>query len=108
MLIPFIMLAIFGTVAIVERDTVEQQKQLRAAKVELQESRRSSSLLSAVLDTVDVGVLALDRHGEIILMNNRQVLNHEHAAGGDHQLCGGDTGDFRSGPEDAAATARPS
>ncbi|MDN3481513.1 ATP-binding protein [Arthrobacter sp. APC 3897] len=81
MLIPFIMLAIFGTVSTVERDNVEQQKQLRAAKAELQESllesRHSSALLSAVLDTVDVGVLALDRHGKIILMNNRQVINHQ-------------------------------
>ena len=81
MLIPLVMLAIFGTVSIVERDTAAQQKQLRAAECELQESlkesRRSSGLLSAVLDTVDVGVLALDRDARIILMNNRQQVNHE-------------------------------
>jgi two-component system phosphate regulon sensor histidine kinase PhoR len=77
LLIPFIMLAISATVAVMEKDTVAQHKRLRAAKVELQESRHSSALLSAVLDTVDVGVLALDRHGEIILMNNRQLINHE-------------------------------
>ncbi|WAP51149.1 ATP-binding protein [Arthrobacter sp. ATA002] len=81
MLIPFVMLAIFGTVSIVERDNVAQQKELRIAEAGLQESlaesRRSSGLLSAVLDTVDVGVLALDRDDKIILMNNRQLVNHE-------------------------------
>lgn len=80
MLIPFIMLAIFGTVATVERDSLEQCRQVRAAEAELQESlresRRSSALLSAVLDTVDVGGLALDATGRTILMNNRQRLNH--------------------------------
>ncbi|WP_461170397.1 sensor histidine kinase [Arthrobacter sp. Z1-15] len=80
LLIPFIMLAIFTTVAIVEKDTVAQHKRLLEAENNLQgslqESRLRSQLLNGVLETVDVGVTALDAGGKTILMNSRQRANH--------------------------------
>ncbi|WP_341393919.1 sensor histidine kinase [Arthrobacter sp. G119Y2] len=80
LLIPFIMLAIFTTVAIVEKDTVAQHKRLMEAENNLQgslqESRLRSQLLNGVLETVDVGVTALDADGKTILMNSRQRTNH--------------------------------
>ena len=80
LLIPFIMLAIFTTVAIVEKDTVAQHKRLLEAENNLQgslqESRVRSQLLNGVLETVDVGVTALDATGKTILMNGRQRANH--------------------------------
>ncbi|MFB9798460.1 sensor histidine kinase [Arthrobacter citreus] len=80
LLIPFIMLAIFTTVAIVEKDTSAQHERLLAAENNLQgnlqESRLHSQLLNGVLETVDVGVTALDASGRTILMNNRQRVNH--------------------------------
>lgn len=80
MLIPFIMLGIFCTVVVVEQDTDAQHQRLLAAENKLQgslqESRVHSQLLNGVLETVDVGVTALDAAGRTILMNSRQRLNH--------------------------------
>jgi two-component system phosphate regulon sensor histidine kinase PhoR len=80
LLIPFIMLAIFTTVAVVEKDTSAQHERLLAAENNLQgnlqESRLHSQLLNGVLETVDVGVTALDASGRTILMNSRQRANH--------------------------------
>ena len=88
MLIPLVMLGIFCTVVVVERDTTAQHKRLVAAENELQgnlqASRVHSQLLNGVLETVDVGVTALDATGRTILMNNRQRINHDLAGlGGD-------------------------
>ena len=80
MLIPFIMLAIGVVVSTVEADTRTQQQRLSKTEAELQESlqetRLRSQLLDGVLETVDVGVTALDANGQTILMNNRQRVNH--------------------------------
>ena len=88
LLIPLIMLGIFCTVGVVKQDTAAQNRRLIAAenklKGSLQESRVHSQLLNGVLETVDVGVTALDATGRTILMNSRQRVNHELAglAGG--------------------------
>ncbi|MFJ7748558.1 sensor histidine kinase [Arthrobacter sp. NPDC097144] len=80
LLIPFIMLAIFNTVTIVERDTTSQHKRLLEAEKglqdSLQESRMRTQLLNGVLETVDVGVTALAADGRILLMNSRQRTNY--------------------------------
>ncbi|UWX97986.1 HAMP domain-containing histidine kinase [Arthrobacter zhaoxinii] len=80
MLIPFIMLAIGVVVSTVEADTTAQQQRLEATETELQASLREtglrSQLLDAVLETVDVGVTAVDAAGRTILMNSRQRSNH--------------------------------
>ena len=81
MLIPFMMLAIFASISTVERDTTAQQQRLLAAEAKLQgsllESRTRSRLVQAIMDTVEVGLLALDRDGEILLINSRQRRNQE-------------------------------
>lgn len=80
MLIPFIMLAIFATVSVVEGDTTAQRKRLAAAEAELhgslEETRLRTQLLDGVLETVDVGVMALDKDGRTVLINSRQRANH--------------------------------
>ncbi|MCC9198020.1 HAMP domain-containing sensor histidine kinase [Arthrobacter sp. zg-Y820] len=94
MLIPFVMLGIFCTVVVVEQDTTAQHTRLLAAENSLQgslqESRVHSQLLNGVLETVDVGVMALDATGRTILMNSRQRINHALAGlGGDRDPGGG-------------------
>lgn len=80
MLIPFIMLGIFATVSIVEGDTTTQHRRLAAAEAELhgslEETRIRTQLLDGVLETVDVGVLALDKNGRTVVINSRQRANH--------------------------------
>ncbi|MBP3037154.1 PAS domain-containing sensor histidine kinase [Arthrobacter sp. zg-ZUI100] len=80
LLIPVIMLAIFSTVAIVQGDTTAQHERLAATEAELQgsleETSLRSQLLDAVLETVDVGVVAMDAAGRTVLMNSRQRANH--------------------------------
>lgn len=80
LLIPFMMVGIFMTVTIVQQDTAAQHRRLASADARLhnslKETRRRSQLLDGVLETVDVGVTALDAEGRIVLMNNRQRDNH--------------------------------
>ncbi|WP_230024878.1 sensor histidine kinase [Arthrobacter sp. zg-Y769] len=80
LVIPFVMLGIGIVISTMEADTTAQQKRLAATESELQaslqETRRRSQLLDAVLETVDVGVMAVDAAGRTILMNSRQRSNH--------------------------------
>ncbi|MET4059047.1 two-component system phosphate regulon sensor histidine kinase PhoR [Arthrobacter sp. UYP6] len=80
MLIPLIMVGIFATVAVVEQDTSAQRKRLAESDARLQSSLRDSrvrsQLLDGVLETVDVGVMALDAEGNTLLTNSRQRANH--------------------------------
>ncbi len=97
MLIPFIMLAVAVVVAIVEADTTAQQDRLTKTEADLQgslqQTRRHSQLLDGVLETVDVGVSALDADGRIVLMNNRQRINYA-LAGLDGPVDPGDGADI--------------
>ncbi|MCQ2001778.1 sensor histidine kinase [Arthrobacter zhaoxinii] len=80
LLIPFVMLGICVVASAMEADTTAQQQRLVAIESELQaslaETSRRSQLLDAVLETVDVGVTAVDAAGRTILMNSRQRANH--------------------------------
>ena len=80
MLIPFVMMGIAIVVTTVERDAKAQRNRLTEAEGRLQgslqETRLRSQLLDGVLETVDVGVMALDAQGRTILMNSRQRANH--------------------------------
>ena len=60
-----------------QRDVEEKDIQLRVA---LQDSKRQEGLLNSVLETVHLGVLAVDAHGNDILMNRKQRENHKLAA----------------------------
>ncbi|MDM7990488.1 ATP-binding protein [Arthrobacter sp. zg-Y877] len=80
LLIPFVMMGIAIVVSTVENDTSVQRARLTAAEAQLQgslqETRLRSQLLDGVLETVDVGVMAIDAKGQTILMNSRQRANH--------------------------------
>ncbi|KAD3515266.1 PAS domain-containing sensor histidine kinase [Arthrobacter yangruifuii] len=80
LLIPFVMLGICIVASSMEADTTAHQKRLADIESELQASlheiSRRSQLLDAVLETVDVGVTAVDAAGRTILMNSRQRTNH--------------------------------
>ena len=60
-----------------QRDVEEKDIQLRVA---LQDSKRQEGLLNSVLETVHLGVLAVDAHGNDIPMNRKQRENHKLAA----------------------------
>ncbi|MBT2596101.1 cell wall metabolism sensor histidine kinase WalK [Arthrobacter sp. ISL-72] len=60
-----------------QRDVEEKDVQLRVA---LQDSKHQEGLLNSVLETVHLGVLAVDAHGNDILMNRKQRENHKLAA----------------------------
>ncbi len=81
LLIPFMLLGIGLTVQVLSTSMERQNAELEAKDVELRRllavTARRERLLHTVLDTVDVGVLAIDEHGHDILMNRRQHRIHE-------------------------------
>jgi two-component system phosphate regulon sensor histidine kinase PhoR len=60
-----------------QRDREEKDAQLRVA---LKERKRQEELLNSVLETVHLGVLAVDADGHDILMNRKQRANHRLAS----------------------------
>jgi signal transduction histidine kinase len=83
-LIPIIMLAICVTASIFSLSETDKQSVLEAKDRELQsvleETRDRSRLMQTMMDTVGVGLVAVDKDGHDILMNRRQVQNHMLAA----------------------------
>ncbi|GAB2599236.1 sensor histidine kinase [Kocuria himachalensis] len=86
-LIPFMMLGIGYTVQVLDRSMEAHKAALEAQQALLQakdarleallaDSARRQRLLDTILDTVDVGVLAIDAAGHDILMNRRQQTIH--------------------------------
>ncbi len=79
-LIPFMMLAIGITVHVMTASMMEQQRVVESKDAELrgllEASGRRERLLKTVVDTVDVGVLAIDENGNDVLMNRRQHQIH--------------------------------
>ncbi|GAB3252895.1 sensor histidine kinase [Arthrobacter pigmenti] len=69
-LLPFMMVAVGLTVRVVTASMNAQQR-------ELEDKER---LLNTIVDTVGVGVLAVDRHGHDMLWNPQQQRNHAMAA----------------------------
>ncbi|WP_426998423.1 sensor histidine kinase [Pseudarthrobacter sp. N5] len=80
MLLPVMMLGIGVSVSVMTMSMVRQQNNLEEKDAQLQgslrKSRRHEELLNTVLDTVHLGVLAVDAHGNDILMNRKQRANH--------------------------------
>ena len=80
-LVPLIMFLVYLATSITVQDAASHQKALeekdQALKQSLRDSRSRAQLLDAVLDTIDVGVVVLARDGHIMLMNNRQLANHQ-------------------------------
>lgn len=84
LLIPVMMLGIGVSVSVLTLSMTRQQRALEEKDKQLQAGLRSTqlheALLNSVLDTVHVGVLAVDVNGHDILMNRKQRANHELAS----------------------------
>ncbi|MBG6217319.1 signal transduction histidine kinase [Arthrobacter sp. CAN_A6] len=84
LLLPVMLTGLAVFVSALTRDRRNQQEALRASRAALRASseaaRKRERLLGTVLDTVDVGVLAVDANGHDILMNARQRAVHAAAA----------------------------
>ncbi|MFI7741836.1 sensor histidine kinase [Kocuria rhizosphaericola] len=81
LLIPFMLLGIGLTVQVLSNSMERQNAELEAKDAELRRllavTARRERLLDTVLDTVDVGVLAIDEHGHDVLMNRHQHRIHD-------------------------------
>jgi two-component system phosphate regulon sensor histidine kinase PhoR len=80
LLIPVMMLAIGITIQVMTASMMQQQRAVESKDAELrgllEASDRRERLLRAVMDAVDVGVLAIDEHGNDVLINRRQQQIH--------------------------------
>jgi signal transduction histidine kinase len=81
LLVPVMMLGIGVSVSVLTLSMMRQQRILEEKDEQLQASLRSTkrqeALLNSVLDTVHLGVLAVDADGHDVLMNRKQRANHE-------------------------------
>lgn len=80
LLLPVMMLGIGVSVSVLTLSMMRQQRELEDKDAQLQATLRSSqrqeALLNTVLDTVHLGVLAVDADGHDVLMNRKQRANH--------------------------------
>ncbi|MFC9333584.1 sensor histidine kinase [Arthrobacter sp. NPDC057009] len=80
-LLPVMMLGIGVTVSVMTLSMVRQQRDLEEKDSQLRGvltgSKRQERLLNTVLDTVHLGVLAVDAQGNDILMNRKQRKHHQ-------------------------------
>jgi two-component system phosphate regulon sensor histidine kinase PhoR len=81
LLLPVMMLGIGVSVSVLTLSMMRQQRTLEEKDEQLQASLRGAkqqeALLNSVLETVNIGVLAVDADGHDILMNRKQRANHE-------------------------------
>ncbi len=86
LLLPVMMLGIGVSVTVMTLSMVRQQRDLEEKDAQLQGvldgSKRQERLLNTVLDTVHLGVLAVDADGNDILMNRKQRAHHRLAIPG--------------------------
>jgi signal transduction histidine kinase len=80
LLLPVMMLGIGVSVSVLTLSMVRQQRNLEEKDAQLRlsliESERQEGLLNSVLETVHLGVLAVDANGHDVLMNRKQRENH--------------------------------
>ena len=76
LLTPFLMLAIAVAVSVMTKSGMEQQRHIEEL---LERSEVRERLLETVLETVDVGVVAIDADGHDVLFNRRQRDFHRAA-----------------------------
>jgi two-component system, OmpR family, phosphate regulon sensor histidine kinase PhoR len=80
LLVPVMMLGIGCTVSVMTHSMMGQQRNLEEKDSELRsalgDSKKKEELLNTVLETVHVGVLAVDADGHDIMMNRKQRANH--------------------------------
>ncbi|WP_457965843.1 PAS domain-containing sensor histidine kinase [Arthrobacter sp. D1-29] len=81
LLLPVMTLGIGVSISVLTLSMTRQQQDLEEKDAQLQDSLRTSkrheSLLNTILDTVHLGVLAVDADGNDILMNRKQRANHK-------------------------------
>jgi signal transduction histidine kinase len=81
LLLPVMTLGIGVSISVLTLSMTRQQQVLEEKDAQLQDSLRTSkrheSLLNTILDTVHLGVLAVDADGNDILMNRKQRANHK-------------------------------
>ncbi|MHA7283477.1 sensor histidine kinase [Arthrobacter sp. TMS2-4] len=86
-LLPFIMLAIGVTIHVMTASMMAQQSVVeekdRALRVLFEESARRERLLDTVVNSVDIGVTAVDEEGRTVL-SNRKLEQFRVLAGGAH------------------------
>ncbi|MFJ5699885.1 sensor histidine kinase [Arthrobacter sp. NPDC093139] len=84
LLLPIMMLGIGVSITVMTLSMVRQQRDLEDKDSQLQGvldgSKRQERLLNTVLDTVHLGVLAVDADGNDILMNRKQRAHHQLAS----------------------------
>ena len=89
LLLPVMMLGIGVSVSVLTLSMMRQQRTLEEKDEQLQASLRGTkqqeALLNSVLETVNIGVLAVDADGHDILMNRKQRANHELARPARHR-----------------------
>lgn len=75
-LLPFVLVFLSLTTSLVFQNLTRAQAELMAKDAELErllrEAEQREHLLGTIVDTVSVGVLALDEHGEPIIVNQEQ------------------------------------
>ncbi|MDQ0076964.1 sensor histidine kinase [Arthrobacter oryzae] len=80
LLLPVMMLGIGVSVSVLTLSMVRQQRDLEEKdaqlRIALKDSKRQEGLLNSVLETVHLGVLAVDADGHDILMNRKQRQHH--------------------------------
>jgi two-component system phosphate regulon sensor histidine kinase PhoR len=81
LLLPVMMLGIGVSISVLTLSMTRQQQDLEGKDALLQDSLRNSkrheALLNSILDTVHLGVLAVDADGHDVLMNRKQRANHK-------------------------------
>ncbi|UZX02052.1 PAS domain-containing protein [Arthrobacter sp. CDRTa11] len=81
LLLPVMTLGIGVSISVLTLSMTRQQQDLEKKDAQLQDtlrtSKRHESLLNTILDTVHLGVLAVDADGNDILMNRKQRANHK-------------------------------
>jgi two-component system, OmpR family, phosphate regulon sensor histidine kinase PhoR len=84
LLLPVMMLGIGISVSVLTLSMVRQQQDLEAKDAQLRnalkDSKRQQELLDSVLETVHLGVVAVDADGNDILINQKQRENHRIAS----------------------------
>jgi signal transduction histidine kinase len=81
LLVPVTIFMLGASISFLTRSVARQQRVLRQKdellRASLDNTQRQESLLNTILETVNVGVLALDAEGNNILMNRKQRANHQ-------------------------------
>jgi two-component system phosphate regulon sensor histidine kinase PhoR len=82
LLVPFMMFAIAVTISVMTSSMTEQQRMVESKDAELRrlldETAKRERLLHAIVDAVDVGVLAIAEDGTFLMMNSTQRALHEY------------------------------